>query len=614
MKSSYKIFVPGRICLLGEHSDWIVNYKRYSKKNLKGKNIVALLNQGITAIVTKDEKFVIEENEKKFEIEFNKEKLYNYSQSLNFYSYACGTLYQVSKKCNIGGLNIKIISNELPISKGLSSSAAICVLIVKALNNIYNLNLSDSEIMDLAYLGERMCGSKCGRMDQIRCLQKGIYYVNISDKVSYERIYNDKDIYLVYSDLNSSKNTKVILDSLNKIYPYAKTKKEKLAHNFLEVKNQRLVEKAKKYIQKGDARGLARIMNTFQQGFDKYISPFCPEELEAPILHQLMKNEEIKKLCLAAKGVGSQGDGSIQFVVQDKQKQLELIKLLKEYGFDAKSLTISKQKKIKKAFIAAAGQANRLYPYTKVINKEFMPLVDKNVLKPTISILLEELYDSGIKKIYIGVSSKFQKSLYINYFNTIKKNESYDSKLKKIFKCLKFVLIKKSKGFGDSVYHFKKYVDKEPFLLLLGDTIYKSKSKISCIKQLIDCYENFNNNVVGIEKVAIDEASNYGICFGNKKNNNIIKLENIKEKPSLTYLKKISKNKKIYKLFGNYILTPKFFEYLANDLKIKQKNEIHITNSLSKIIENDLLYGCLIDGISYDVGNIKSYKQSFNSF
>ena len=66
MKSSYKIFVPGRICLLGEHSDWIVNYKRYSKKNLKGKNIVALLNQGITAIVTKDEKFVIEENEKKF--------------------------------------------------------------------------------------------------------------------------------------------------------------------------------------------------------------------------------------------------------------------------------------------------------------------------------------------------------------------------------------------------------------------------------------------------------------------------------------------------------------------------------------------------------------------
>ena len=46
-----KIFVPGRICLLGEHSDWAGGYRRTNADVEKGYAILAGTNQGIYATV-----------------------------------------------------------------------------------------------------------------------------------------------------------------------------------------------------------------------------------------------------------------------------------------------------------------------------------------------------------------------------------------------------------------------------------------------------------------------------------------------------------------------------------------------------------------------------------
>ncbi len=55
---------------------------------------------------------------------------------------------------------------DLPIQKGLSSSAAICVLVARAFNLVYDLKMSIQEEMEFAYLGEITTPSRCGRMDQ----------------------------------------------------------------------------------------------------------------------------------------------------------------------------------------------------------------------------------------------------------------------------------------------------------------------------------------------------------------------------------------------------------------------------------------------------------------
>ncbi len=46
-----KIFVPGRICLFGEHSDWAGGYRRTNPELEKGYTIITGTNQGIYAEV-----------------------------------------------------------------------------------------------------------------------------------------------------------------------------------------------------------------------------------------------------------------------------------------------------------------------------------------------------------------------------------------------------------------------------------------------------------------------------------------------------------------------------------------------------------------------------------
>ena len=46
-----KIFVPGRICLFGEHSDWAGGYRRINADIEKGHAIITGTNQGIHARV-----------------------------------------------------------------------------------------------------------------------------------------------------------------------------------------------------------------------------------------------------------------------------------------------------------------------------------------------------------------------------------------------------------------------------------------------------------------------------------------------------------------------------------------------------------------------------------
>ena len=46
-----KIFVPGRICLFGEHSDWAGGYRRINVDIEKGYTLITGTNQGIYAVL-----------------------------------------------------------------------------------------------------------------------------------------------------------------------------------------------------------------------------------------------------------------------------------------------------------------------------------------------------------------------------------------------------------------------------------------------------------------------------------------------------------------------------------------------------------------------------------
>ncbi|HPP12053.1 MAG TPA: GHMP kinase, partial [bacterium] len=141
-----QIFVPGRICLFGEHSDWAGGYRRFNAELEKGYTLVTGTNQGIYAEVQPHPtRFIVrsaaapQQESRLLDVPMEKDVLLQIAQEGGFFSYAAGVAYQVMVHYRVRGLEIDNYQMDLPIKKGLSSSAAICVLVARAFNRIYDL-------------------------------------------------------------------------------------------------------------------------------------------------------------------------------------------------------------------------------------------------------------------------------------------------------------------------------------------------------------------------------------------------------------------------------------------------------------------------------------------
>jgi hypothetical protein len=64
---------------------------------------------------------------------------------------------------------------------------------------------------------------------------------------------------------------------------------------------------------------------------------------------------------------------------------------------------------------------------------------------------------------------------------------------------------------------------------------------------------------------------------------------------------------------GRYILTPKIFEYLDNQLK-GNTNEIELTDAILRLMDEEDVYGYQIDGRRYDIGSRYGYIEAIIDF
>ena len=54
------LFVPGRLCLFGEHSDWAGMYRTVNSEIVMGQAVVTGIEQGIYATVERCDRFIVE--------------------------------------------------------------------------------------------------------------------------------------------------------------------------------------------------------------------------------------------------------------------------------------------------------------------------------------------------------------------------------------------------------------------------------------------------------------------------------------------------------------------------------------------------------------------------
>mgnify|MGYP001553765770 FL=1 len=212
----------------------------------------------------------------------------------------------------------------------------------RAFNRIYDLGLTIREEMELAYQGEITTPSRCGRMDQGCAFGNCPVLMTFDGEVlDTEALHVGRDLQLVLVDLDAQKNTMKILEQLNRCYPQARNEIDEGVQQLLGPINARIVHQAVNALRDGDAQRMGALMVDAQALFDQYAIPACPDELTAPVLHRVLNHEPLKPHVWGGKGVGSQGDGSAQFIARsqdDQQKAVEIIE--RDLGMRSLKLTI----------------------------------------------------------------------------------------------------------------------------------------------------------------------------------------------------------------------------------------------------------------------------------
>ena len=328
-----KLFIPGRLCLFGEHSDWAGGYRRVDRTLEKGYTLIVGTNQGIYAQVKPHPTHFIFRSSQRAAIALpmDAEILLDEARGGGFFSYAAGVAYQVLTRHAVAGVEIHNDRTDLPIAKGLSSSAALCVLVARAFNRSYNLKLSVEEEIELAYRGERTTPSRCGRMD-FGCAYGGQPILTIFDGDLTEilPLTVSRDLFFAIVDLGASKNTREILARLDRCYPFAGDALCQKVRHYLGAINRQIVQNAVTALQKGDARQIGCLMKQAQAEFDRYLMPACPSQLSAPTLHHLLSYPRLQPYIFGGKGVGSQGDGTAQFIAKDVRSQQQIVEIIQE--------------------------------------------------------------------------------------------------------------------------------------------------------------------------------------------------------------------------------------------------------------------------------------------
>jgi UTP--glucose-1-phosphate uridylyltransferase len=256
--------------------------------------------------------------------------------------------------------------------------------------------------------------------------------------------------------------------------------------------------------------------------------------------------------------------------------------------------------RVKKAVIPAAGWGTRLFPVTKTIPKEMLPILDV----PVIHYIVEEAVLSGIEEIVLV--SSIHKQVLERYFHLnpdlegfleLQHKQELAECSRALSRLCKIQVVHQSfpRGLGDALLCAEPWLAKEPFAILLPDDLVDAKD-IPCTKQLMDIFETYQISTVALMPVQQECVSKYGMVGGEAVEAKVMKLTRLVEKPLL------HQSPSLLGIFGRYVLTPKIFESLRS-LKPGKLGELQLTDALQKLALQEGLLGYLFEGTRYDTGD-----------
>jgi len=203
---------------------------------------------------------------------------------------------------------------------------------------------------------------------------------------------------------------------------------------------------------------------------------------------------------------------------------------------------------IKKAIILCGGTGTRMYPATKSINKQLLPLLDKPMFFYPLSILML----CGIKK-FLFIINKGQKKNFTKIIGPTKDlgiNIQYKEQLK-------------PNGLPEAFSLGKKFIGNDPVVMTLGDNFFYGSMISPLLKKSFNMNEGAN-----IYLYPSKNTSSYGVVELNKNGT----VKKIIEKPVFTKSNLI--------ITGLYAFDNNVVSYIKN-LKPSLRNELEIVDLIN---------------------------------
>ena len=256
---------------------------------------------------------------------------------------------------------------------------------------------------------------------------------------------------------------------------------------------------------------------------------------------------------------------------------------------------------IRKAVFPVAGLGTRFLPATKAMPKEMLTVVDR----PLIQYAVDEAREAGIEH-FIFVPGR-NKAVIEDHFDVQYELEATlhgrgkTEALQLLAKDLpkpgspSFTRQQAPLGLGHAVWCARELVGNEPFAVLLPDMVMKGEP--SCLKQMVDVYNETGGNVLAVNECDPSQTHQYGVVgIGANLTDSSFRINAMVEKP-----KPEVAPSNLY-INGRYILQPQVFDLLSRQEK-GAGNEIQLTDAMLKLMERQHFYGCRFDGEVYDCGN-----------
>lgn len=272
---------------------------------------------------------------------------------------------------------------------------------------------------------------------------------------------------------------------------------------------------------------------------------------------------------------------------------------------------------IKRAVIPAAGLGTRMLPLTKTQPKEMMPIASK----PCIQYIVEELASVGVEQILIitgqkkrAIEDHFDRDNELN--NMLQRSEQHSllQTLEYEDMDVQFFYTRQSRpaGLGDAINHARGFINNEPFIIALGDSIIYSEENQDLLKRMINTYKDHDNSIVlGTREVPLEEVSRYGIVKPKQSDDQlVIEIEDVVEKPP------VNTTPSRLAFAARYILPPTIFDALDRTSPGKG-GEVQLTDGIRLLLkEGTKGYSVKLTNKEkrYDIGNMGSYFEAFVDF